>query len=213
MPDPRCRNRPLPDPAVLTVLALLASSMAPAWAQPAKFPQTHSPTQAQPLTTVEGDLGEGSVPGSRAIIDDLTPELFLRRAAENGRAAVQLAQVALQRAGSMAVRDFALRAIADHGRTNQEIETLAREMGIPLPDGLDVRHRATLETLQVMEGQAFDEAYLGAVQRDQQRSIAMFETAIGPGLDEPQLIAFARRTLPVLRAHAMLRSQAQAGER
>jgi putative membrane protein len=207
MSDPRTRIR-----SSLVLAALLCTTLS-AWAQQAKFPQTHRPTQAQPMTTVEGELGDRSVPGSRAIIDDLTPGLFVRRAAEKGRAAVQFAQLAQQRAGSIAVRDFALRAIADHERFNREIEAIARAMRIPLPDGLDVRHRATLETLQVMEGKAFDEAYLGAVQRDQQRSIAMFETAIEAGFDEPELTPFARRTLPVLRAHAILRSQAEAGER
>ena len=208
MEDPGYRKRLA---LVAAATAVLASAALAAGAQTERFPQGHKPTQSQPMTRVEDDAERRAVPGSRDVVDELTPRLFVRRAVENGRAGLQQSQLALQRASRPAVRDFALQLIADHGRSNQELERIAQRKNIPLPAGVDVEHQATLETLQAMTGEAFDVAYLGAIKNAQQRSIAMFETALEPGFEDAELEAFARRTLPVRRGHAVRLAQVEAG--
>jgi putative membrane protein len=204
---------PLASASAFAALLLLVTATPRAAAQAAKFPQTHSPTQAQPYTEVEDDPGRRTVPGSRAIVDRLTPELFARRAVETSRAGAELSRLALQRSDSAPVKAFAQQVIDDHEQSSEALAAIARQHGSsPRPeDGLATRQDATLEALQVIRGKRFDTAYLGAMTQHHQRSIAMFETALEPGFGDPALAAFARRTLPVLQAQGELLAQAESG--
>ena len=64
---------------------------------------------------------------------------FMQDVAEGGKAEVALGNLALQRAASDDVKQFAQRMVDDHSKANQELTELASQKSISLPHSSDVK--------------------------------------------------------------------------
>ncbi|WP_263383716.1 DUF4142 domain-containing protein [Granulicella arctica] len=87
-------------------------------------------------------------------------KMFLREAAETGLAAVQLSQLAVQKAGSDEVRQLAQKIVHDRIVLNESMSPIADEMGVRSPTKLGRRDHAELGKLSSLSGEAFDREYL-----------------------------------------------------
>lgn len=137
-------------------------------------------------------------------------EAFAREAAVGGRAEVELAQVARQRASSPSVKALAEKIEADHTKANAELGTLTGEKGWRVEQTPDAKHAALKRRLESLEGQAFDRAYLDAMHKDHTKDIAAFRKQAETGSDA-SLKAFASKTLPHLEEHLRMTEQARRG--
>ena len=131
---------------------------------------------------------------------------FVSRAATGGTAEVELGRVATQRAVRPSVRSFAERMVADHGRANAELAALARREGLDVPTALEPSQQAMRDRLSGLSGPDFDRAYMSEIVRDHTEDIALFERAAEISSD-PDLKAWAARSLPMLRDHLALARQ------
>lgn len=59
---------------------------------------------------------------------------FIRKAAKGGHEEVMISHMAMEKASSQAVKDYARRMVEDHTRANQELMQLAQQKGVTLPD-------------------------------------------------------------------------------
>src|ERR1700760_2261714 len=85
---------------------------------------------------------------------------FATEAADGGLAEVQLGQLAAQKASSPQVKEFAQRMVADHTQANQDLMQLAKSENLNLPTQPNNKHKAELDRLSAMSGNAFDAAYM-----------------------------------------------------
>ena len=131
---------------------------------------------------------------------------FVSKAASGGTAEVELGRVATQRAVRPSVRSFAERMVADHGRANAELAALARRKGLEVPTALEPSQQAMRDRLSGLSGPDFDRAYMSEIVRDHTEDIALFERAAEISSD-PDLKAWATRSLPMLRDHLALARQ------
>jgi len=131
---------------------------------------------------------------------------FVSKAATGGTAEVELGRVATQRAVRPSVRSFAERMVADHGRANAELAALARRKGLDVPTALEPSQQAMRDRLSGLSGPDFDRAYMSEIVRDHTEDIALFERAAEISSD-PDLKAWATRSLPMLRDHLALARQ------
>ena len=131
---------------------------------------------------------------------------FVSKAASGGTAEVELGRVATQRAVRPSVRSFAERMVADHGRANAELAALARRKGLDVPTALEPSQQAMRDRLSGLSGPDFDRAYMSEMVRDHTEDIALFERAAETSSD-PDLKAWAARSLPMLRDHLALARQ------
>lgn len=126
---------------------------------------------------------------------------FMKQAAENNHAEIESSRLALHKASDPAVKAFAQQMVADHGKTGQELAALASAKGVALPDGPSLLQKAKLKLLDAADGADFDRRYsetMGlAAHRD---TIALFQKAAREARD-PELKAFATKTLPALQGH------------
>ena len=125
---------------------------------------------------------------------------FMTTGARGGIAEVQMAQLALQKSRSPAVRRFAETMIAHHGKSNQEMMALAQQKQITPPSTMGAEHQATYDQLAGLRGRAFDRAYGQAMVADHQEDLQVYQTEAQDGTD-PDVKAFAARNVPVLQQH------------
>lgn len=132
---------------------------------------------------------------------------FATNAAQGGMAEVELGRLATQRAGDVSVREFGARMVADHSRANSELKSIAARKGIQLPAELNSEQKSEMDKLSKMSGAEFDKEYMSAMLEDHQTDVKDFETQSKDGND-PEIKAFAGKTLPTLQQHLQLAQQA-----
>jgi len=120
--------------------------------------------------------------------------------AKDGMAEVELGRLATEKASSNDVKMFGQRMVDDHSKANDELKMLAQSKSITLPAAADAKHKATHDRLAKLSGAAFDRAYAQAMLADHRQAVASFKKESQSGND-PDLKAFATKTLPTLQDH------------
>lgn len=133
---------------------------------------------------------------------------FVQQAAIGGLAEVQDGQFAVSKAQSASVRQFAQKMITDHTPNNQELMTLAQQKGVTPPSVLDAKHAQEAAALQQKFGPAFDTAYITGQVTSHQDTASVMQTEVQSGTD-PDLKAFAQKTLPIVQGHLQMAQQLQ----
>lgn len=129
---------------------------------------------------------------------------FATTAAMGGMAEVELARIALTKASSDVVKQYAQRMIDDHTQSNTELMQIASTKGITLPAAPDARHRAMMARMERLSGAEFDRQYIMmAGHKDHQKMEKLFRDESTRGRDA-DLKAFAAKTLPVVQQHLQL---------
>ncbi len=129
---------------------------------------------------------------------------FITAAAQGGMAEVQMAQLATKQASSEAVRKYAKQMIQDHTRANKELMAIATKKGVTPPKTIGPKYEAVRAKLAKLSGKEFDQAYMqeaGVKAHAEQE--ALFQRQSQQGQD-PQLQAFATKTLPIVRHHLQM---------
>jgi putative membrane protein len=153
-------------------------------------------TQTQPSTTQPNSTTTGQIQQLSA-----QDKQFITEAAQGGMAEVQLGKLALQRASSQQVRDYAQHMIDEHAKVNQELMALAKQKGVTPPKTIGQKNEAVRAKLAKLSGSEFDKAYMqeaGVKAHAQQE--ALFRRQAEQGQD-PDSKAFAAKVLPTVQAH------------
>ena len=125
---------------------------------------------------------------------------FYIEAAQGGLAEVELGKLAAQKAQSPEVKSFGQMMVADHGKANAELQTVAGRKQMALPATPAPSHQATMTQLQGLSGAEFDKAYVSAMVAAHEKDVALFERQAASDGD-PDAQAFAAKTLPTLKKH------------
>jgi putative membrane protein len=128
---------------------------------------------------------------------------FATKAAQDGMAEVALGELATRQASNEEVKQFAQRMVDDHSRANNELRELASRKGITLPGEMHAKHKALQDRLGKLSGADFDREYVRAMIKDHDSAVTLFERQSRSGGD-PELKAWAEKTLPTLREHQRL---------
>jgi putative membrane protein len=125
---------------------------------------------------------------------------FVETATAAGIAEVEMAKVAQQRGGSTGLKAFADRMVADHGKANRELASIAAAKGIAVPDRISGKDQRALARLRTLRGEKFDTEYLKTQLAAHKRAVALFKREAEDGKDG-ELKAFASAALPTLQQH------------
>jgi putative membrane protein len=178
-------------PATVSIFALLAA--APALAQTG----TGNPATMAPGTPQ-------SAPGMPAPNQvNQNDRLFVYELTIGGNAEVASGQLAEQKGGFPAIRDFGHQMAADHSKANQQLMQLTKAANLPQPGEPDEENKAMRSQLDRSNGADFDLAYIRGQVADHQKTAQLLEWEIGSGQD-PQLKAFASEILPVVLRHLQM---------
>lgn len=125
---------------------------------------------------------------------------FVMDAAAGGLAEVELGKLAAEKASKDEVKKFGQKMADDHGKANDELKSLAQSKQITLPTATDAKHKATIDRLSKLSGDAFDKAYVQEMLKDHQKDVTAFRNESRTGKD-PEVKAWAGKTLPTLEEH------------
>jgi putative membrane protein len=134
---------------------------------------------------------------------------FVADAYRGGTTEVELGQLAVQKASTDQVRSFGERMVADHKKANEELQTIVSSKGATLPVQLSHGENSTMSHLQKETGKDFDKSYAKHMVKDHETDVKDFKDA-AKDLNDPELRAFAQKTLPTLEEHLRMAREIEA---
>jgi putative membrane protein len=131
---------------------------------------------------------------------------FVSTVAMDGMAEVELGRLAIQKAKSPEVKQFAQKMVADHSKANVELKQLASNKDVTLPAEPNAQQKADKDRLSKLSGAEFDREYMALMATAHNKAVAAFEDEARDGR-ETDVKAWASKILPTLREHQTLAKQ------
>jgi putative membrane protein len=171
------------------IATTLVAAMALAFGAAAQTPSTTTDAAATKSTAAKLDRADSN---------------FMKDAAKAGNAELEGSKLALSKSTNSQVKTFAQKMIDDHTKAADELKTLATAKGVTLPNDPSLAQKAKLKLLSAMDGTRFDKQYaqtIGVGAHDD--AVKLFQKAAASAKD-PEVKAFATKTLPTLQHHQMM---------
>jgi putative membrane protein len=178
------------------LLATGALAQTPGGGAPSSQSPSNMPSQ-RPDLNGPADPSANSMP---ARVDD---KKFVKDAALGGMTEVELGKLALQKASSNDVKQFAQKMVDDHTKANDQLKQVATRDNMEIHGSLDPKHQSRIDKLSKLSGQEFDKAYVKDQLKDHESDVAEFNAEAQSGSD-PNVKAFASSTLPTVQQHLEL---------
>ncbi|WP_233233289.1 DUF4142 domain-containing protein [Bordetella sp. LUAb4] len=134
---------------------------------------------------------------------------FLEDAAQGGNTEIAGSKLALEKSKNADVKAFATQMIKDHTAVGEELAALARSKGYTPPTEPSLMQKGELKALDVTDD-SFDSMYarrIGVAAHES--TVELFEKAAKDAKD-PEIKAFAQKTLPSLQSHLEMAKALQA---
>ena len=165
-------------------------------------------TSATQTTGTTSTTSTGSTGGGISSLVTKDKEFFIA-AAQGSMSEVALGHLANDKATNAGVKNFANRMITDHGRAVEDLKQLALTKGVALPAVVGKEESKTADELSKKVGKDFDRSYMTEMIRDHEKDVKEFESAASE-ITDPDLKAWASKTLPTLREHLDMAKQIEA---
>jgi putative membrane protein len=190
----------------VTVAATLACAAALAQKDNATAPTTAAPARA--------NMAASGAMGKIADSSGLTHAdvAFMKQAAEAGAVEIEASQMAATKAGSEKVKAFAQQMVTDHTKAAEELSALAASKHVTLPSGPSITQKAKEKLLSARSGAGFDRSYASTIGVSaHEDAVKLFQKAATTAKD-PDVKAFAQKTLPGLTHHLEMARKLAAGD-
>ena len=168
------------------------------------------PVQNRLMPQVLTLLALAAVSTSRATAQETTlddPTIVAIFDAAN-TADIETGQLAAERGGSNAVRQFGAMLARDHQAVRQQGRDLAKKLGVtPTPPADQTsahEHAAVLKRLGKLQGSAFDRAFLEHEERFHRDVIAAVKSTLLPAIKNQELRQLVVKVAPAFEAHMQM---------
>jgi putative membrane protein len=122
---------------------------------------------------------------------------FLSKAAKAGMKEIAVSQAVMDHLSSPQLKQFAQTMVTDHSAANTELMTLAASKNFELPP----QDPAIMDEWSKKTGD-IDRKYVKEMVSDHEDAVKLFEKASKS--EDPDIAAFAQKTLPTLQHHLMM---------
>ncbi|HZX18080.1 MAG TPA: DUF4142 domain-containing protein [Pseudomonas sp.] len=141
-------------------------------------------------------------------VDPISAEDFVEEASAKGIAEIETARLALEKASSQAIKDFAQTMIDDHSKANLTLNQLASQKELNVSDDAELINQAKALILKLRDEESFDKAYMNNQVMAHKQTIELFRR--GSESDDKEIAAFAQETLPKLQKHLQMAEEINA---
>lgn len=147
-----------------------------------------------------GSFAVAFVANAHAADVTTTDQLFVKNAYQSGLANARLGELAEGKSANADVKAFATRLIADEGKANAELRTLAETKGLSLVNSPSTVALANTRILEAKAGADFDKTFAAHMVNDRKRTVEIYDRA-GTKTQDTDIRAFITKTLPTLKGH------------
>jgi putative membrane protein len=137
---------------------------------------------------------------------------FVKKAGSSGVKEVMMGKLGTTMGQSDAVKKFSETIVADHTKANTELMAAAKAAGLSVPDAPSPEDQKELDMMKGHKGADFDRHFAEHMVKGHEKSVALFTTASKEARD-PNLKAFATKTLPTLQQHLEMAKRLQVGDK
>ncbi|MEJ0039718.1 MAG: DUF4142 domain-containing protein [Gammaproteobacteria bacterium] len=130
------------------------------------------------------------------------PTVFVKSAALGGMAEIELAKLAQAKSQTANIRGFAARMLKDYDAIHRGLATVAKRKRLDVPTSLVYEDEQVLNEASEKSGAEFDAWYARRMITENQKAIALFQSAAN--MPDAELASFAKGTLPTLEEHQRL---------
>lgn len=120
---------------------------------------------------------------------------FFEKAAKSGKDEVAVSQAALPNLTNPQAKEFASMMVSDHTGANEELKALAAKKNVMLP-----AKEPDTKKWNAGKDRNFDKEYISKMVSDHEDAVELF-TKASKKSDDPEVQAFAAKTLPTLQHH------------
>ncbi|MED5612739.1 DUF4142 domain-containing protein [Janthinobacterium sp. P210005] len=135
---------------------------------------------------------------------------FLSKAADAGSTEIAASKVAQSKSSNGEVKQFADAMVTAHTTVADALKQLASSKQIEVSDQPAAKHKAQLDRLGRLEGQAFDREYAATIGVAAHKEAVKLFTDASQKASDPDIKAFATKTLPALQHHLEMAHALQA---
>ncbi len=136
---------------------------------------------------------------------------FMKKAAQDDLAEVELGKLAQQKASASEVKQFAQEMSNQHQQNLDKLKDVAQEENVQLPTEPNAQASKEKQKLDKLSGKQFDQRYTAYEAREHKQDIATFQRAERTAKD-PALKSYISQTLPTLKQHEHMAMQAEKGK-
>lgn len=137
---------------------------------------------------------------SSPVESKMTDSDFLKAMAISAVSQVELGKLASTKATDPGVKEFAQMMVTEHAKALEELKALASTLKVTVRTEVDSSRNFAMDSFRKRAGAEFDKAYVDAMVDVHEATVADFDSKAKDAAD-PDLKAFAAKTLPTLRLH------------
>ncbi|WP_461449949.1 DUF4142 domain-containing protein [Mucilaginibacter sp.] len=134
------------------------------------------------------------------LVIDQEDSVFAVKAAAGNLAEIEMGELAIKNAKGKRVKNFGWLMVKDHGKANTKLIAVAKGKKLTLPMAPDSAQKAMIAQLAHKFGNDFDKAYISMMIDDHKDDVKEFTDA-STKIQDPDIKAYAKKTLPVLQKH------------
>jgi putative membrane protein len=125
---------------------------------------------------------------------------YMSESAQGLMSELKLGTMAEQRASDQGVKDFGKQMVADHGKDLQELQQLAKQKQVKLPETMSDEQTKEASKLEKLSGKDFDREYVKYELKDHKDDIKEQKEVMKKTRD-PELKQFASKELETVTGH------------
>ncbi len=125
---------------------------------------------------------------------------FVAKVSQGGMYEVEASKLAERKASEQDVVDQSVTEVHDHELVGAKLKKIALSLGLPFPATLNAMFAARLAKLEALSGKAFDDAYITEMDTIHAIDVQAFAIEASGG-SNPELVAFAKETVIIVRRH------------
>lgn len=126
---------------------------------------------------------------------------FLTKAADAGSTEIAASKVAQGKSTNAEVKKFADSMVTDHSKVADELKQLAGSKQVKVSDEPGAKHKVELAKLDGLSGKQFDQEYAAKIGVAAHKEAVKLFTEASQKATDPDIKAFAAKTLPALQHH------------
>lgn len=127
-------------------------------------------------------------------------QTFIQKAAAGNQAEIKLSQLALERATSSEIKQFAQTMVTDHTKSSSLLKPIALDHGVVLPENPGPQAEEKFKRLEGQSGAAFDKTYVEIMVKDHEEMLHAFEAEAAKAVDS-KLKDFISTVQPIVAHH------------